>query len=330
MVLLILFPASRYWADVALETPALWAQISVSPHHSLERARRKLARSKTCPIDISIKYGPRTDHLCNVTQQVTRAMELFRPALWRTRTFHLVVPNRPQAHAALSQCQENAPLLTTLSIEVCHAIQQEDHTTIPLPLFNGHTPKLRSCYLTSFNFGWDLTFLSKLTALKLDGYFNSYSPSATTLVNILRQCPELEELTLRNLTDGESGPCVKPLERPDVPATATRLFHLPKLTKACFHYVSTTLTQHIFNQVTFPNLESLQLCYLQNVSTHIQALHTQALVRLPLRHLRIESSHLDEARLINLLKRLPSLTSLELVDIEDVSSYFMEVHSLHY
>ncbi|TFK74862.1 hypothetical protein BDN72DRAFT_759242 [Pluteus cervinus] len=315
----------RYWADVALNTPALWAKIFVSPHHSLERARRKIERSKTCPIDVSINYGPHTEHMSNVTEQITRAMDLFRPALCRTRSFHLCVPNRPQAHAALARCKEDAPLLRTLTIEICHAMQ-EDYSCLPLPLFNGHTPALRSCALTSFNFGWDLTLLSRLRTLKLDGYFNSHSPSPATLVSILRQCPTLEELTLRNLSDSESGPCVTTVENTQHPPTG-KLIQLPRLKKASFHYVGSALTQHIFSQVTVPNLESLQMCYLQNVTPILQSLYAQALTRLPLRYLRIESSLFNEMTFVTLLRRLPSIVRLELVDIEDVSSYFLKVLS---
>ncbi|KAJ6585063.1 hypothetical protein B0H19DRAFT_1206683 [Mycena capillaripes] len=309
----------RYWLEVALATPLLWAKIAVSPHHSLEKARRKLGRSKSCPLDISINFGPRTEYTSSVTEQVVHAMDLFRPALWRIKSFRLNVPNRPQAHAVLLRCQEDAPLLETLSIRIYHAMQDDNYSIAPLPLFNGRTPRLRSCSLTSFNFGWDVRLVSRLRVLKLGGYFNAHTPSTNTLLGILRECPHLEELALRNLSDVDCAPCFSDSEDFDFP-TLTKIVHLPRLKKASFYYAGIALTQQLMAQFTFPNLESLELCYLENVTPVLQLVYTQALTRLPLRRLRIESCLFNELKLVNLLRRLPSLVTLELVDVEDASS----------
>jgi hypothetical protein len=115
-------------------------------------------------------------------EQVVHAMDLFRPALWRIKSFRLSVPNRPQAHAVLLRCQEDAPLLEVLSIRIYHAMQDDNYSLAPLPLFNGRTPRLRSCSLTSFNFGWDVRLVSRLRVLKLGGYFNAHTPSTNTLL----------------------------------------------------------------------------------------------------------------------------------------------------
>ncbi|KAJ7761597.1 hypothetical protein DFH07DRAFT_422569 [Mycena maculata] len=309
----------RYWLEVALSTPVLWAKIAVSPHHSLEKARRKLSRSKSCPLDISINFGPRTEYTSSVTEQVVHAMDLFRPALWRIKSFRLSVPNRPQAHAVLLRCQEDAPLLEILSIRIYHAMQDDNYSLAPLPLFNGRTPRLRSCSLTSFNFGWDVRLVSRLRVLKLGGYFNAHTPSTNTLLGILRECPHLEELALRNLSDVDCAPCFSPCEDFDLPSL-TKVVHLPRLKRASFYYAGIALTQQLMAQFTFPNLESLELCYLENVTPILHLVYTQALTRLPLRRLRIESSLFNEMKLMNLLRRLPSLVTLELVDVEDASS----------
>ncbi|KAJ7935728.1 hypothetical protein B0H13DRAFT_2246853 [Mycena leptocephala] len=314
----------RYWLEVALATPLLWAKIAVSPHHSLEKARRKLGRSKSCPLDITINFGPRTEYTSSVTEKVVHAMDLFRPALWRIKSFRLSVPNRPQAHAVLLRCQEDAPLLEVLSIRIYHAMQDDNYSIAPLPLFNGRTPRLRSCSLTSFNFGWDVRLVSRLRVLKLGGYFNTHTPSTNTLLGILHECPQLEELALRNLSDVDCAPCFSDSEDFDFP-TLTKIVHLPKLKKASFYYAGIALTQQLMAQFTFPNLESLDLCYLENVTPVLQLVYTQALTRLPLRRLRIESSLFNELKLVNLLRRLPSLVMLELVDCEDASSGLLRV-----
>ncbi len=90
------FEPSRYWAEVVLDTPILWAKISVSPHDSLEKAQRQLMRSKSCPLDININFGPRSSAFYSNThnvEQVSNAMDLFRLVLWRTQSFSLTVPN---------------------------------------------------------------------------------------------------------------------------------------------------------------------------------------------------------------------------------------------
>lgn len=317
---------SRYWADVAINTPVLWSRISVSQHDGLEKARRKLTRSKSCPLDVTINFGARMEYSGRVTEQVIHAMDLIRPALWRTKSFSLSVPNRPQAHAALLRCQEDAPMLETLSIRIYHAMQEDvpAYSNPPLPLFNGRTPRLRSCSLTSFNFGWDTRLVTRLRVLKLGGYFNSFSPSPSTLLTILHQCPELEELALRNLyIDSDSCGHSDDI----VPAPTTKPVQLPRLTKLSFYYAGIALARQILSQITFPNLESLEMCYLENVTPVIQLLYEQALTRLPLRNLRIESSLFNDLKFMNLLRRLPSLTTLELVDVEDASSNLLKVRN---
>ena len=309
---------------MALNTPVLWAKISVSPHDSLEKARRRLERSKSCPLDITVNFGPRIEYTGSVTEQIVRAMDLFRPVLSRTRSFNLSVPNRPQAHAALLRCREDAPLLETLTIQIHHSMQEDHYSTPPFPLFNGRTPRLVSCSLTSFNFGWDLRLMSRLRVLKLGGYFNAFTPSAKTLIDILRQCPELEELALRNMSDVDSSPCY--FDDSD-PPPGTKVIHLPRLTKASFYYAGIALTRQIMLQMSFPNLESLEMCYLENVTPVLQILYAQALTRLPLRFIRIESCLFSELKFLNLLRHLPSLVTLALVDVEDVSSHFLKVGS---
>lgn len=313
---------------MALNTPDLWAKIAISPHDSLEKARRRLERSKSCPLDVTVKFEPRIEYTNSITEQVIRAMDLFRPAFWRVRSFFLSVPNRPQAHAALLRCQEAAPLLENLTIQIYHSMQ-DDHYSIPtLPLFKGSTPQLRSCSMTSFNFGWDLNLTTRLRVLKLGGYFNAFSPSASTLLAILRQCPELEEFALRNMSvDTES--CSSNADEFDL-ASTTKSVHLPRLTKVSFYYSGIATTRQIMSQTSFPNLESLELCYLENVTPILQVLYTQGLTRLPLRFLRIESCLFNELKFVNLLRRLPSLVILELVDVEDVSSNFLKVLSSHF
>lgn len=308
-----------------LNTPVLWAKISVSPHDSLEKARRRLMRSKSCPLDVAINFGPRLEYTNShsIDEQVYSAVDLFRPVLWRIQSFSLTVPNRPQAYTALLRCQEDAPMLKHLSIHVYHAMQDDIYSKPHFPLFNGSTPRLRTCSLTSFNFGWDPKLMMGLSVLKLGGYFNSFSPSSRTLLEILRQCPQLEDLSLKNMSDIDTNSCDIQMAVDDVPMTSK--IHLPRLKTASFYYSGLVHTRDIMNHVLFPNLESLELAYLENVNPLLQELYAQALTRLPLKKLRIESCLFSEMKFVSLLRKLPSLSSLQLVDIEDISYITLKV-----
>jgi hypothetical protein len=197
---------------------------------------------------------------------------------------------------------------------------QEDHYSTPqLPLFNGHTPRLRSCSFTSFNFGWDVQVVTRLRVLKLGGYWNGFSPSVPALLRILSECPELEEFALRNLSDVDSQTCGYDQARPP-----NKLVHLPRLVKASFYYAGITRTRTILNHISFPALQTLELCYLDDLTPLLERLKQQSLTSFPLRSLRVESSFFNEMKFVNLLSRLHSLVCLEIVDCEDASSHFQK------
>lgn len=317
---------SRHWADVVLNTPVLWAKITISQHHSLEKTRRKLERSKSLPLEVVINF--RMDYTISITEQVILAMDLLRPSIWRIKSLHICVPNRQQVHAILHRCQEDAPRLETLTVQVQHSIQDERGLGA-LPLFKGHTPRLQSCSFTSFHFGWDISLLRRLHTLKLDGYFNALAPSPAVLVTALCNCPELEELSLRNILYGDAAHSLLTSDDTVISASSGKAAHLLRLTKASFCYVDISLVKHVMNHITFPNLSSLELGYLGNVTQVLSAVYNQALTRLPLRRLRIDSCLFSELMLLNVLRRVPSLTAFELIDVEDASSNLMKV-SMYY
>ncbi|KAI0366910.1 hypothetical protein BV20DRAFT_951234 [Pilatotrama ljubarskyi] len=320
----------QYWRDVAVNTPMLWTRIAMGTHRSVDRALLKLDRSKSAPLCICLDFSPRMEHGTVSTESIVTAMDLIRPAIWRWKTFHLTVPSRPQAHIALTRCKEQAPLLEVLSVRVAHSMQEDHYSAPPLPLFERHTPRLRSASFTSFNFNWDTALLSNLRVLKLGGYWNGFSPSVDVILRTLRACPQLEELVLRNMSDVDPESCASLLseasEQDDyvlARVSDTRTIQLPRLRKASFYYSGNLRTRTVFSLLSFPALESIELCYLDNVSPILESLRKQSLTVLPLRHLRIESCFLNELRFARLLPRLPALTSLELVDVEDVTPNLM-------
>jgi len=329
LMLSTLMLVCRHWLEVAVNTPVLWTRIVAGVHHPLSHAQRKLERSKALPLHICVDFSPRVETGTVTTESIVRTMDLIRTSIWRWKTFRLTVPNRPQAHAALMRCTDPAPLLEVFSVRVLHSMPEEQyHANPPRLVFGGETPSLTSCSLTSFNFGWDTRLVSRLRVLKLGGYWNGYSPSMDVTLGILRACPNLEELILRNISDVDAGMCTFEPDMPEYDEASERLLRindtrtitLPRLVKASFYYSGTLRTRTILRLLSCPALEHVDLCFLDNVSPMIEYLRRQSLTRLPLRHLRIEGCFLSELKLSRFLQRVPSLASLELVDVEDISS----------
>jgi len=90
------------------------------------------------------------------------------------------------------------------------------------------------------------------------------------------------------------------------------------------YYAGIMRTRMILNQISFPALQTLELCYLDDLTPLLERLKQQSLTSFPLRSLRVESSFFNELKFVNLLSRLHSLVSLELVDCEDASSNFLK------
>lgn len=224
----------------------------------------------------------------------------------------------------------------------------------PLPLFAGQTPMLKTCSFTSFNFGWDVGMVRRLKVLRLGGYFNGYAPTLSALAAVLRECPELEDLSLRNLSEGdgeasEMGPhggnhssCDSPIASrlgcgghhggtsisaltsdSHVVSATSKTISLPKLRSLTLYYA--TPAHHLLPLLSLPGLQHLTLAFLQNISSVLQGLYTQALTRLPLKTIRIESCIFNEIVFINLMRRLNGLVRLEMVDCEDLSGGALRV-----
>jgi hypothetical protein len=169
--------------------------------------------------------------------------------------------------------------------------------------------------------------------LKLDGYWGTSAPRTVALLAILRACPDLEELVLRNIydDDGEASATIDSalslrsdelaLANP-APTLAVRLPHLRRLVLCCAGAVR---SRALLARLHTPALQVLELTCLDDISPLLGALYVRALTSLPLKRLRIESCYVTEPALVRLLERLQSLTALELVDMEDVSPMLFKV-----
>ena len=401
----------KQWRDICLCTPDLWSRITISPNEpeSLEKARRRLVRSKAVPLHIFLDFSPRssfsaqapTHHsaqsLVTPDHLLKTSLQLLRPTITRWRTFVLLVPYRPQATAALALCSSPAPMLESLTIRVSnpmlHAIPLEWDGDRALGIrsflpFRGVTPRLRECSLTSF---WcerpeDLTpmpspsleesFLGtdavstprprgftgsrlvpdvqiwtgrtrmifpgvgpRLTKLRLVGFWNDFAPNVDEMVGLLHQCPLLEELSIRNMSDVD-------LVEDELNVPIASPVILRRLRHLSFYYSGVVRTCTLLHRTALPALERLELSFLDNITACLKHLRQQAAshdhdyapeykfgqssetAQFPLKSLRIEASLFNELKLMRLLRRLPTLERLELVDVEDVSSNLLKVRVL--
>jgi len=177
---------------------------------------------------------------------------------------------------------------------------------------------LEVCSLKSFHLGWGHSVLRNLQVIKFDGYWNGSDPSALMILGILQACSGIRELTLRNLSD---------VSESRTTSSSTDLIHLPHLTKISLYYSGSNRTLSVLDRISFPALERIDIGYLDDAGPFFDILHRQSLSSLPLQHFRVESVYFGEAKLVRLLQRLPSLHTLDLVDVEDLSSDVLKVLS---
>lgn len=195
-------------------------------------------------------------------------------------------------------------------------MQEDVVSQPPDSLFGGHTPVLETCSLKSFHLGWDRSILKNLQVIKFDGYWNGWDPSPVIILGILRACPGVRELTLRNLSD---------VSESRTTSSSADLIRLPHLKKISLYYSGFNRTLSVLDRISFPALERIDIGYLDDAGQFFDILHRQSLTSLPLQYLRVESVYFSEAKLTRLLQRLPGLHTLELVDAEDLSTELLKV-----
>ncbi|KZV92570.1 hypothetical protein EXIGLDRAFT_614223 [Exidia glandulosa HHB12029] len=305
----------RYWHHTAVDTPELWAAVAVDHHNRLGNARRRLQRSKNVPLDISIDFSPRATPLrYNVADAVARAMDLLRPETRRWRTFRLRVPHRAAALAALARCTLPAPLLERFSVHAHMSFADsacpDALPTLQIPLFRGCLPRLRDVDLVSAPVQCDngSALLRSLRTLRLVDLSGEYAPSVAQLLSVLRACPGLEELALRNMEDVVELPADFEAQH-EGPVVC-----LPFLRVLTFSFCGVTRVGALLDRLSFPCVERIDFAHLENISSALQSISRQT--RAPLH----QACLFSELKLTRLLRRLPSISTLELVDCEDVSA----------
>jgi hypothetical protein len=156
-----------------------------------------------------------------------------------------------------------------------------------------------------------------LTKLRLVGFWNDFAPDIQETMLVLQQCPLLQELYIRNMSDVDSIP-------EDMYGYTMGEVSLRHLNRISFYYSGVSRTCALLHRVHMPALRHLELSFLDNITPclkHLKETHADA----PIHTLRIEASLFNELKLMRLLRYLKVLTRLELVDVEDVSANLLKV-----
>jgi hypothetical protein len=321
----------RYWADVAMNTPILWSRVVVSNHVSLDKARGDWRAQNRCHFTSISTLARRWTAEAGRQRRSSMPWISYTPSIWRWKSFHLSVPTRPQAHAALSRCKDKAPMLQVLQVRVFNSMQDDHYTPPPLPLFEGTSLGWKCVPSTRLTLDGILAWFAACGFWSWVAIGTTYAPAVDVILDILRASPQLEELSLRNMSDVDPETCSMYEHEPHLDKRfPSHMIQLPRLTKMTLHYAGIQRTRTILSQIAFPALEKIALCYMDNVTSLLNHLKRQSLTSLPLlRHLRIEASFFGELELVGLLSRTSSLTTLELVDVEDASSSLIKVRVIY-
>jgi len=348
---------SRDWRDTALGSPDLWANIRIDHHGGLRRAQRRVILSKAVPLDIDINFVPRergpNQSPDAILVTVVRALDLLRPETHRWRRFALRVQYASPAHAALARCFEHAPRLTHFAVHVqmshLDAVCSSPVNVLrprrdsELILFGGHTPMLRSVELggaplPSSPGALGGALMRGLRTLRLVGNCGTAPPSVSDLLSTMRNCPALEELSLRNMEDVHcvSYHCLYDVEydfgttsRSTQMLAPTKsssvLLPMPRLRRLSLVFCGPERASGLLAQLSMPVLERAEFIHMDNITSALKSLKHSAAT---LKTLRIENSLFDELKLMRLLRRLPKISDLQLVECDDVSPNLLRVSSL--
>ncbi|CAE6464380.1 unnamed protein product [Rhizoctonia solani] len=310
----------KLWRGIAESTPCLWSSIVIDMHNSLENTKLRLQRSRCAPLDIQVVFTDRVTGADSVTNTLMVAFDLLRPHMQRWRSLRVQVPGYAHARAVLSSFSGSAPRLQEFSLHV--STPKVARNIRELPWMLEETTSLTALSLSSVDFGWDnaAAYFRSLSSIYLSDYWASSAPSSLQLLCLFDVCSaNLTDLTLRNMSDCDTEEEQTLLdELRYVPQIA-----LPRLKRATFYFSGCSRLSVLLSRLALPALEYLEMSYLDDVSIPVGMLCEQKDGNLPLETLVINSSLIVEEQLVQLLHKVPGLTSLELVDCEDVSPFLL-------
>lgn len=216
----------QQWRRIALQTPALWRRITLSPKERMWKERIK--RSKTCTLDVQLLPSPSKlpKSLGRSSRKVDKPvidldpysiqwhMHMVIPYIARWRSFEVAFPSYAPClwKAALSRiCARRgaqAPQLQDL-----HLTYRQNDDPEAFTLFSGSAPKLRSVTLNGIRLNWLPSLFANLAALDYThhGFTVGYQ-AVQDVVDILSVSSALVELSLA--FPRKANPCLPARSKP--------------------------------------------------------------------------------------------------------------------
>ncbi|KAG1720382.1 hypothetical protein EDB19DRAFT_1777610, partial [Suillus lakei] len=210
---LIIGHVCRYWREVALGTPELWATPFLNSSQATEEM---LMRSKMTPLKLRTGRQYRMDCVQKTLMHIERLQEITLPFFSGGTTHRCIT----EFLDTLSSC--SAPNLQSLSLEV--GFKQTPRIAIPTSF---PAPNLRSLQIKRCDLSWASSVLTGLTVLNITDLSPECHPTLDELISALRRMPALHTLGLEDAL-----PTLPPqtTSLPRAPrATNVRLPHLKQL-----------------------------------------------------------------------------------------------------
>ncbi|KDQ19464.1 hypothetical protein BOTBODRAFT_439872 [Botryobasidium botryosum FD-172 SS1] len=225
---------SRDWRQIAMESPRVWAHISMIPEPLLSTF---LERSKNVPLELTFYRTTRKamlhymSHISPLHLERTRALKIDLTGM------------EMQIRKVESWLSTPLPALERLEIS-----QLAEELVPPGGLnVGGVTARLRHLSLEGFFIPFDHPIYSNLVTLTLQSFAHIETHTAVLLLRVLEASPFLEELSLQDVgrTTAEPAP---PAER----VSSTQMVNLPHLRLLCLIRVAVPITQFLFAHITIP------------------------------------------------------------------------------
>ncbi|KAG8942546.1 hypothetical protein FRC04_003617 [Tulasnella sp. 424] len=221
----------KYWHDVALSTPTIWASVSVSDGTAFKWLQKRIGLSKETSLDIRVKLSK-------------RGTEMLEDMMYLLATDPI-----------LSQLKGlRAPLLETLKIN--HIIGGFYSAPRFYELFDGpeSLPRLRSASLWYVPLEWDSNPFQNLRELELWQILDGSKPNLGQFRDLLQASPQLEVLRIHDgitmsvyLADiSERSPaCLKPVHLPSLATLTYSDFDSPDLLCQTIRLVDAPNLKHL-------------------------------------------------------------------------------------
>ncbi|KAG8942545.1 hypothetical protein FRC04_003616 [Tulasnella sp. 424] len=182
----------KYWQDVALTTPTVWASVNISDRTAFKWLQKRISLSKEAPLNIRVKLSRRT------AEMFEGMMYLLASEARRWHRFRVDCMLRDSDHAVnfiLSQLKGiRAPLLETFTFS-------NDLIRRYYPVYEifdgpGSLPRLRSASLWTIPLGWDNNPFQNLRKLELCYMPDRSKPNLGQFRDLLQASPQLEVLQI--------------------------------------------------------------------------------------------------------------------------------------